>query len=122
MDEKQHRRKRSAAITSADQNRETIDSMMQRHSDSHLDRETSGERATRRTNEALVAILDDPGEWTGHASGGAILFTADTLRGAVKRAMGYLAADQAISAICLKPDDTVIVFQQQIEHLAQSAG
>jgi hypothetical protein len=119
MDEKPKPGNRPAAVASADQNRETIDSMLERHGEP---RGTPDGQSTRRIDEELMAILDVPGAWTGHGPGGAVVFAADTLRGAVEKAIVYLSTNQVVVALRLQNNGSVIIFQNQIESLAQAIG
>jgi hypothetical protein len=119
MEEKPKRGDRPAAVASADQNRETIKSMLERYGEP---RGAPDGQSTRRSEEELMAILDDPGRWTGHGPGGAVIFIADTLREAVDKAIVYLSTNQVVVALCLTNNGSVIIFQSQIERLVQAIG
>jgi hypothetical protein len=113
MDEKPQSEDRAATVSSESQNRDTIGSMIERHFETHAVGPDNA-RSSRRRDEQLVAALDEPGEWSGHDRLGNIIFSADTLREALVR---YATVKVRVVALCLKPDDSVIVSEQQIENV-----
>jgi hypothetical protein len=103
-----------AAIPSQDQNRDTIGAMTER-----FPRRT---HSSLRTDEQLLAILDEAAEWSVNDKRGKVLYSAASLRDAVKEAMVYQAASQELIAICQQPGDAVIIFRAQINRLGKSIG
>ena len=70
-----------------------------------------------RDTHELVLILDRVGDWTLHGQGGRVLCHTASLREAIKTTVEYREAGQPVIALCKQPDESIIVFWNQIEPL-----
>jgi hypothetical protein len=79
-------------------------------------------RATRRTDEQLIAMLDDVVACSVNDKRGKVLYRAAGLRDAIKEAMVYQAASNEAITVCQQPGDVVITFRAQIHRLAEAVS
>jgi hypothetical protein len=71
---------------------------------------------TRRTDDELLGLLDEPGEWSARGQGGTVLFDAGNLRTALGKAMSL--GGQALALV--RGQDEIIVFAGQLERVAEA--
>jgi len=71
----------------------------------------------RRTDEQLVALLNEPSNWTVSGRNGAILCSASSLGNAIDRASEYARRGAVVIALCRLPFDNVVIFPAQIDRL-----
>jgi hypothetical protein len=74
--------------------------------------------STRRSDEELAAILDEPCEWKLTGRRGAVLGFADCLRDAMRMA----CEGRGVIAIAREPDSAIIVFAMQFQNFGQKAA
>jgi len=73
------------------------------------------DRPTRRSDDELIALLDESASWSGRDARAAILFEAGSLRAALALAM---EREPRVVALVRGEDQDIIVFRAQIESLA----
>jgi hypothetical protein len=72
---------------------------------------------SRRTDPALIGMLDETAAWAVRGEYGAPLGQTASLRDALAMAAALERAGQQIRALSQPPGDRVIVFQAQMERL-----
>jgi hypothetical protein len=76
-------------------------------------------RASRRSDDQLMGLLDSAGSWSVNDQRGApLLCHAGTLREAVEVTMWYQIMKQDVGAVCWETRENIIVFRQQLRRLA----
>ena len=76
--------------------------------------------SARRSDDQLVAIIDQTADWTVNGRAGCILGASRSLRDALRTAFEYEAAGLHVFAICQQPGDTIIIFREQMGRIAAS--
>ena len=74
-------------------------------------------QTTRRDDLQLLKILDQIDEWSMNGANGEVLRRFTSLRGAVTAAMAYPLVPRVVSAICLQPNESIVVFADQVARL-----
>jgi hypothetical protein len=72
---------------------------------------------SRRTDDELVAILDETADWTVNGRRGDVLGHAASLRLAIDRASEFALSGAVVIALCRLPSDNIIVFPAQAARL-----
>ena len=78
--------------------------------------------SARRSDDQLLAILDQPADWTVNGRAGCVLGIAYTLRDAIRGVFEYEASGQHVFAVCRQPGSEIILFREQVERLAVAYG
>jgi hypothetical protein len=79
-------------------------------------------RATRRTDEQLIAMMHDVVAWAVNDKRGKVLYRAASLRDAIREAMVYQAASNEPITVRQQPSDLTIVSRAQIQRLAEAVS
>jgi hypothetical protein len=73
-----------------------------------------------RTDDQLMAMLDETAPWTVNGPSGEVIVMAGSLREAIGIALTMDAAGKRVIGVARRPEDSVIVFYGQLERLAQT--
>ncbi|MGD0429453.1 MAG: hypothetical protein ABSA58_00020 [Acetobacteraceae bacterium] len=74
--------------------------------------------SARRSDDQLLAIIDQTMDWAVSGRAGCVLGVSHSLRDALRAAFGHEAAGHHVFAICQQPGDAIIVFREQMERVA----
>jgi hypothetical protein len=74
--------------------------------------------SARRSDDRLLAIIDQTTDWTVNGRAGCVLSKTHCLRDAIRAAFGHESAGLHVFALCQQPGDAIIVFREQIERIA----
>jgi hypothetical protein len=75
-----------------------------------------------RTDEQILAILDDTGEWSVHDHRGRTLYRAASLRDAIREAMVYQAATKARISVFQRQGDVAVPRAQILRLAVEPSG
>ena len=78
------------------------------------------QKSNRRTDDQLLAVLDETAEWHIAGSIGQTLASASSLRRALQRVEEFSLSGAIVVAIRKPPFDSVIVFPGQIDDLTKA--
>jgi hypothetical protein len=70
--------------------------------------------ASYRSDDQLLAMLDEIGDWFASDATGLTLWRLTSLRDAMEKAKAHMAAGQVVREIGRLPPDGVIVFASQV--------
>jgi hypothetical protein len=78
--------------------------------------------SARRSDDQLLAILDQPADWTVNGRAGCVLSIAYTLRDAIRGVFDHEASGKHVFAVCRHPGNEIILFREQVERVAVADG
>jgi hypothetical protein len=78
--------------------------------------------SARRSDDQLLAILDQPADWTVNGRAGCVLSVAYTLRDAIRGVFDHEASGKHVFAVCRQPGNEIILFREQVERVAVADG
>jgi hypothetical protein len=78
--------------------------------------------SARRGDDQLLAILDQPADWTVNGRAGCTLSIAYTLRDAIRSVFDHEANGKHVFAVCRQPGNEIILFREQVERVAVAEG
>jgi len=76
--------------------------------------------SARRSDDHLLAIIDQTSDWTVNGRAGCVLGSSRSLRDALRSAFVLEAAGFHVFAICQQPRDAIIVFREQMGRVAEA--
>jgi 2-methylisocitrate lyase-like PEP mutase family enzyme len=77
-------------------------------------------QSNRRTDEQLIAILAETGDWVVNGRHGEALCCTASLRVAIERAKTYASSGAVVVALCRLPCDNIIISAAQIVRLGKA--
>jgi hypothetical protein len=72
-----------------------------------------------RTDEQLMAMVDEPGTWVAHGHNQQVFGVGSTLRRALDRATKYAQSGAVMVAVARVPPNRIFVFHDQIVRLLE---
>lgn len=76
--------------------------------------------SSRRTDDQLLGMMDEPTDWTINGRGGVSLGSLHNLREALCAVFGYEALKWPVFAVCAQPGDAIIIFREQVARIAEA--